>query len=144
MNNYTAPLRFRAWDTKLAEWSEIFNAVDVDGVPGMVDWDGFNELENLIITQSTGLFDKNGKEIFGGDIVLWNTSIPAQPYGDSPDPGEPRFSMCEVTYHCGRFGCDVKDGGFGDISLHQAFDEFGEPEVIGNVFENPELLEGEA
>ena len=79
-----------------------------------------------ILTQFTGLHDKNGKEIYEGDItnngvVVWNEAL-TWDSGGSSHPGfyfdAPRFD--------------------GDLNYHTSFDD--DTEVIGNIYENPELL----
>ncbi|MBB5148201.1 YopX family protein [Ureibacillus thermosphaericus] len=78
------------------------------------------EFEPLM--QFTGLKDKNGKEIYEGDIVSY-------------------FGLkYEVLFKNGAFGW-MEDGEFYSFSemTPSVFDEF---EVIGNVYENPELLGG--
>lgn len=73
------------------------------------------------LMQSTGLIDVNGKEIFEGDIVLI--------YGEK---------ISKVFYSQGSFCVDILNGG---TPLH-AFSS-KQLEVIGNVWENKELLEEE-
>lgn len=72
------------------------------------------------LMQSTGLADVNGKEIFEGDIVLI--------YDEK---------ISKVFYSQGSFCVDILNGG---TPLH-AFSS-KQLEVIGNIYENPELLEG--
>lgn len=74
--------------------------------------------------QFTGLHDKNGKEIFEGDIVRHEGK------------------NYEITFTCGGFAAD----GFYDTGQDypsEFFSEFAQTrsEVIGNIYENPELLE---
>ena len=86
------------------------------------------------IMQYTGLLDKNGKEIFEGDIVAFEDSDGGYEYPDVVvntgivEYGELRF------YFTNRIAAEmddfyIKDGRCDDV------------EVIGNIHENPELLE---
>lgn len=82
------------------------------------------------VGQYTGLTDKNGKKIFEGDLV-------------STDIARPYFI---VEFRDGCFMCNCNDGGedYYDIMLPilqepQTIYEYGE--VIGNIHDNPELLE---
>lgn len=96
--------------TKIMVW----NASDLD----------FDAIEVIpeTVGQFTGLADKNGKQIFEGDIVRW--------------PGLRAVGI--VQY--GEFNCSCCDGVFGwhfgteDIRDHDSY------EVIGNIHDNPELL----
>lgn len=79
--------------------------------------------DKFIPLQFTGLLDKNGKEIYEGDVLN---------YGDYTDGSGPCNHI--VTW---------KDGGFitNEISTNEDF-TFVDPcgEVIGTIYENPELL----
>lgn len=78
---------------------------------------------DVIVEQYTGLKDKNGKEIYEGDIVQIDDHI----LGDF-----------EVVWH--NLGWKIKRSvGFETLSVHKSEDIV----VIGNIHENPELLEEE-
>lgn len=109
------------------------------------------------IMQSTGLHDKNGKEIYEGDIVqfiheykyrTWNSAGENK----SLETTEPEINkgIEHVKYTNGSFriGCVCND-----LSMLPSFTEHGENhngkwtdkyydfEVIGNIHQNPELIQ---
>lgn len=103
-------IKFRYWrkeDNKI-ETQVILN------LPCLADTD---------LMQYTGLKDKNGKEIYEGDLVN---------FIGAKNPGE-------VIFNNGAFEID----GFWNNSQDEparAFSENATLEIIGNIYENPELL----
>nr|DAJ93902.1 MAG TPA: YopX protein [Caudoviricetes sp.] len=92
----------------------------------------FIKFENTILMQSTGLKDKNGKEIFEGDIVT-----------DGDVTSDIKYHQTLGFYMIGEYGFSVPFGQGVDVEY---FEEFADHvsktfEVVGNVYENPELLE---
>ena len=110
-----------------------------DIAPGMDDDDDFDEVKkwgcavghyHRVITESvgqfTGLLDKNGKEIYEGDIVKEDIWQPPAEYC-----GEDRY---KVVYSDDMAAFVLSDGG----AFLRQFDRF--IEVIGNIYENPEPI----
>lgn len=97
---------------------------------GYVNEDGWPYEVDADILQYTGLKDKNGKEIYEGDIL----SIKI-------------YSGDKVIVE-GKTVVEFKNGCFGVIWGHDkaflSLNSFFKAkfEVIGNIYENPELLEG--
>lgn len=83
------------------------------------------DFDDVNLMQSTGLIDKNGKEIFEGDIVAVDN-------GDFLEYGRVFYSKKMACYR-------VKFENY-DFGLNEVTYCF----VCGNVYENPELLEEEA
>ena len=93
------------------------------------------EVEKNTICQCTGLKDKNGKLIWENDIVEFqfdNEDCPFPNKDTKKRKGKVFFSDYRASFEYQQYGCSIMN-----------FDELSgiEVEVIGNIFDNPELLE---
>lgn len=86
-------------------------------------------LNDSNVMQYTGLKDKGGKEIWEGDVVRCTTNFSTKT----------QALKTEVTYEQGMFGVKWKEHSGNEMLKLSAF----ETEVIGNIYENPELVEKE-
>ncbi|WP_315992608.1 YopX family protein, partial [Listeria monocytogenes] len=122
-----------------------FNETEAVGVSGCgnakctlcVDWYSFDD---VVLMQYTGLKDKNGKKIFEGDVVTAFSNI--NKYTDSfAGDVEPTFCFTSIVYDGACFKTTYK--GEPSYVLNQNGSSLVKHmEVIGNIHENPELLEG--
>ena len=128
--------KFRVWDKVSHAWIyDIY--IGLDGRAKDLSRTGEEpfelNLDNVIIIQSTGLLDVNSKEIFEGDVVAstW--------FKDYDDPVGYR-KLGKVIYRNGYFGIEYPvDAEKGDPPT--ILDFAINVEIIGNIFENPELME---
>lgn len=91
--------------------------------------------ENVIVMQYTGLKDKNDNEIYEGDIVKYFYDGRLEKEGELIE-----------DYTAEGIATIIFDGGcfmFNDNNFSSTFDSEYELEVIGNIYENPELKEAE-
>ena len=109
-------IKFRAHNTqtkKIMPWEKIKKLRNLQKLM---------TLEHVVLMQYTGLKDKNGKEIYEGDVVksfLFNR-------------------VCTIVYEYNAFV--VKDL-YGSYTRDSHYVRGNTVEVIGNIYENPELLE---
>lgn len=133
MNN----LKFRAWDKTAKKMSKV-TAIDFSTKPFRV----FTRLmvmkiifnQDAILMQSTGYTDKNGVEIFEGDIINSGYLFKGSPFEEEDEYEEEKGVV--TFFNCG-FNIEFKNhiNLFIDIIL-----SCEDLEVIGNIYENKELL----
>ena len=95
--------------------------------------------DDVILMQSTGFKDKNGKEIFEGDIVNCGYLFNGSPFEEldeyEEEKGVVKFSNCD----CG-FSIKFKNDTYLFIDVIKICEDI---EVIGNTYENKELLDND-
>ena len=138
-------IKFRAWD----DYSKSFIEDDeyliglngkfyrMDFYSGVENYEEgnlvWNELQNITLSQFTGLLDKNGKEIFEGDLLQY-------------DGYNFKLINKEKIY---QIKYDDNLAQYYSYNLENSFDTFlvvrawKESKIIGNIYQNPELLGGE-
>jgi len=117
-------IKFRFWNRKtkqMASWDDMENGTSSRLCS---EFEDIRNEENEIM-QYTGLKDKNGKEIYEGDIVR---HLPTA-FNSSSGVGE-------IYYHKGHARFALKWVG----NLEHYLDSLNSYEIIGNVYENPDLL----
>lgn len=128
--------RFRAWISEADTMTNDLKGIDFENETVVLKkfyWeDGFPveeevfevEIGNAIIMQSTGLVDRDGRIIFEGDIVKMAKDVYSEP------------TYYEVARHRGgAYRLESKQHGC-ELWLRHT-----DCEVVGNIYENPELLE---
>lgn len=127
-------LKFRAWDNMKLEWFDHDTGELYIELNGNINFGWNGEIMDdytgrITLIQYTGLKDKNGVEIYEGDILV---------AGDG--------YLGVIEYHSKRAQFIGKN--IGEIFQEDEYDtlytkngKFNSAKVIGNIYENKELLE---
>lgn len=142
--------KYRAWSTDKKIMAEVRTLRFTDE---LVETDKFVErsIEGVKLMQSTGLKDENGKEIFEGDILKFNDEWADYGYEGYIEGSIEGINYVEIKREktCFTFGkTKLPEPSLIDLVENEHYPFEGllieasyEFEIIGNVYENPELLE---
>nr|DAZ50476.1 MAG TPA: YopX protein [Caudoviricetes sp.] len=122
--------RYRAWNKATKTMYEVDDIMSIDFGKSEIsvktlffEQTNYYNFDDIVLMQSTGLTDKNGKEIFEGDIL---------------DSGDDFLAgVVELRQNLGMFVSKlIKYNNF-----ERLCNVLDSTQIIGNVWENPELLE---
>ena len=137
-------IEFRAWDKEEKEYYyDVEHTYDFfcsgRGCYAESFGEVLNQPDRFIVEQFTGLLDRNGKEIYEGDIVSKDSlsgeygALFVVKYGGSSDIDISGHHYCPF----------IRGFYLDEMCEYDKVDEDGYMEVIGNVHEDKELLGGE-
>jgi uncharacterized phage protein (TIGR01671 family) len=119
--------KYRVWDEQGKFWLKD-NEVHIwpDGTVSVLDYDlrdTWHDNGPVIVEFWTGLLDKNGKEIYEGDVIKLSGEF------------EGYIGTCTVVFDAGAFSMDLRNTDYQCPPLYYASDSC---EVIGNIHEPAE------
>lgn len=133
-------IKFRAWDLDCNNWFDNGSgfALSWDAIEIFDDNDHKHSTDNIVFQQYTGLKDKNGKDIYEGDVFQ---------YIEHEGYSIPSFiSAIKFIEEWACFGYETGSEVFGtrDVPFSEhdelQLDFLNHIEVIGDVYRNPEII----
>ena len=120
-------IKFRAWfykENRMLSWEDLN-----DGTENLIEYFEKSMSDVSEVMQYSGLHDRNGKEIYEGDIVRGlSYKEPWAMRTKYEVVGRVKFSSKQGFYFCG------------DLGKGRTYPWLNSCEIIGNIYETPELL----
>lgn len=130
-------IKFRAWVKELEKLSAV-NEVYFDGGAYVCDYEYALNSEDIELMQFTGLKDKNGVEIYEGDIIGFGDDSETCKIGMYGELGVVFYCKDKAKFMV-KLLCSKREVQLDDHNLFT--DGHTCRKVLGNEHENPELLE---
>ena len=139
-------IKFRAWDLKTKTMHTVENINFCGRETVTVQYNPIKKisLDSVYLMQYIGVQDKNGVEIYEGDVIHWDPVRPVESY--TPTYAKTKrlddyiiqwnAARCEFWAEPGELGHAYMNISQSDLSMNW--------KVIGNIYENPELVNNEA
>lgn len=130
-------IKFRGKRLDNGEWvyGDLHIRTPFPHIHSEIDYGKVN-IDPHTVGQFTGLHDKNGKEIYEGDIVKWILTMPEVGVNGGYEEYETE-EIGEIQWDAGALYLgEYCAAGF-------AYDSEDYAEIIGNIHDNPELLKTE-
>ena len=125
-------IKFRAWTgTYMKEIQDMFGIMH-----GYDKWSEYAEDKDFVLMQFTGLLDKNGKEIYEGDILDLETTTRHGAKITGYHPRVVEWMPLKMRFRLNK-GYDNKEDLGWASDKHLKMNQYT---IIGNIYENPELL----
>lgn len=145
--NSQREIKFRAWDTTFKKMHNVgaitFNANGKFDNELVVDNEDWVQIPSYILMQFTGLRDKNGNEIYEGDIL--RHAYPAGQtcyqilFGEWDNGDSYEDNERGIGWYLQVISSDLIDRK-GSITGLLGYPDYKDLEIIGNIYENPELI----
>lgn len=127
-------IKFRAYDKKKKKWvwdKEPFYLIGETTMFDLLNQFSIDAVNDIVLVQYTGLKDKNGKEIYEGDICI---GLVVDSYAD----------MSKVPFSVEfQDGCFIENRNGSNLGYYKnvSYGIGNSLEVIGNIYDNKDLLE---